>query len=324
MAGWNVAWETFGYHEEAKTSEMVGGQFDLSHWGVVSVAGPDAKDFLQRMSTAHLLEMRDDDVVHTAFLTGKGTVISLGMMLVVEGEYLLIVPPGNSARLAEHLEQFHFGENLAVTDRSSDFGLIGLWLHESTNLLKAPVLAMKRQPMGHGGRKAVIFGDDSREALHFQLFKREDFEFWWKLAKDEGLRPLGEKLFEYYRVSHGVPQVGVELGETEIILEGNFDRAVARSKGCYPGQEVVERIFTYGRVNRKLHTLEATWNSDPLPSAPFVVTAEGKAIITVVSIVESPTRHATGYCLGFVHKNYWDSNEKFDADNGVTLTIKKA
>jgi len=50
--------------------------------------------------------------------------------------------------------------------------------------------------------------------------------------------------------------VGRELNATSIILEGNFEKPIARDKGCYPGQEVIERIFTYGQVSRKLYPIE--------------------------------------------------------------------
>lgn len=323
--GWDVPWETTGFRDEERNAEMAGGMFDLSSWGVVVVTGPDALDFLHRMSTANLKELRPGRVAHVAFLTGKANVISMGMVLFQKsGEYGILVPPGQAAPLAEHLEKFHFGENLTVEDASHRFALLGLWVHESTARFKLPSEPFFLKALENDDSLPVLWSDDCRESLHFLLTDRSGFSDCWELAASEGFRPLGIKLFEFFRISHGVPQAGIELKESEIILEGGFDRAVARSKGCYPGQEVVERIFTYGQVNRKLMVVDVEWRGDLLPETPFSVAVDGKPAISVVSLAENPSRHLCGAGLAFVHKNYWDFKEKFKADNGVTLTIKKA
>lgn len=312
--------ETFGYRDEAKVAEMTGGYFDLGHWGVVSVTGEDALDFLQRMSTVDLKKLTPGSVAHGAFLTGKGTVISLGMMFYWQDRYLMIVPPGNGETLAGHLEKFHFGEKLEVKDESAQWSLLGLWLHENTPHFLAPDKAMSTTEF----RGAILWEDDFREALDYLLIPRSALSQWKAELATDGLKELGGKLFEFLRLSAGVPQVGVELGESEIILEGNFDVAVARMKGCYPGQEVVERIFTYGRVNKKLLRAQLEWPSDSLPVLPLHFEVDGKTMVTVASFVEHPFKHGEGIALAFVNKNYWDYQGKFSSQNGVTLELKKA
>ena len=126
---------------------------------------------------------------------------------------------------------------------------------------------------------------------------------------------LGQHLFEYYRIHAGIPQVGIEASEKEIILETGFDRAVARNKGCYPGQEVVERIFTYGSVNRKLMcvSIDCAGGSmaDPIASLPLPLLVDDKPVGNLVSVESCPDDAHRAIGLAYVHRNYWGRRESF-------------
>ena len=63
----------------------------------------------------------------------------------------------------------------------------------------------------------------------------------------------GEESFEVARVEAGLPKFGAELDESVLPPEAGLDAGVVSyTKGCYIGQEVLNRIRTVGRVNRCL------------------------------------------------------------------------
>jgi folate-binding protein YgfZ len=315
MAGWSVPWEVTGYFDDYEKARVRGGLFDLSHWGFVAIEGPDAADYLHRMTTWDVKKAQSGTVYHGAFLTGRGNPIAMGFFERLDTEkFLLTFPPGQAAVAAEHAEKFHFAERLTVTDRSNEWGLFGLWNPEDSVCTELG-FGKNADPMRI---QSGIFRDDSRPSLFWVRIKRDDATSFFDRMRAQYVDLLGYRLFEYFRIEAAVPQVGVELGEKEIVLEGNFDRAVARDKGCYPGQEVVERIFTYGQVNKKLLSVKVETLSS-FPELPIAI--EGGSIVALAESPESQ-HHAVG--LAYVNKQFWNSEQLKVAIPGVSVRLRHA
>ena len=86
-----------------------------------------------------------------------------------------------------------------------------------------------------------------------------------------------------------------------LLLETGLDDAVSFTKGCYLGQETVERIHSRGHVNRKLVGLMAEGETVPAPGAPILVDERPAGRIT--SAVASP-RLGRPIALGYVHRDH--------------------
>ena len=85
-------------------------------------------------------------------------------------------------------------------------------------------------------------------------------------AKQIGGRACGWQAFETARIEAGIPRFGADMDETNMPLEcGIENRAVSYNKGCYIGQEVINRIHSVGHVTRELRGLRL---ADDLPSLP--------------------------------------------------------
>jgi aminomethyltransferase len=68
-----------------------------------------------------------------------------------------------------------------------------------------------------------------------------------------GMRAIGSHAREALRMEAGIPKAGLDLNEEIVPPEANLEgKAFSLNKGCYPGQEVVARMDTYGNVRRKL------------------------------------------------------------------------
>jgi aminomethyltransferase len=68
-----------------------------------------------------------------------------------------------------------------------------------------------------------------------------------------GIKPIGAQAREALRIEAGIPKAGPELNEEIVPPEANLEsKAFSLTKGCYPGQEVVARMDTYGNVRRHL------------------------------------------------------------------------
>ena len=67
-----------------------------------------------------------------------------------------------------------------------------------------------------------------------------------------GVQPIGLEAMEALRVENGLPRWGHELGDAYNPLEAGLTGSVSWTKGCYIGQEVVARLWTYHKVQRYL------------------------------------------------------------------------
>jgi folate-binding protein YgfZ len=299
--GETIAYEVETFSKDFENSEQ-GGFFDLSNWGVIEIAGPDSLDYLQRMSTANMKPLTVGFNASGAFLTGKGTLISIGTFLCVEANrFLFIVSPNQTENALTHLEMFHFQEKIEIKDRTSELALIGLW-RSKENLLKQS-------------------WQSSREKnLSYALLPRDEYGKVILELHKQGLAFLGMRLFHYFRIQAGLPWMGWEVGPADLVLEAGLDDFVARNKGCYPGQEVVERIFTYGQVNRKLMRVKIEGQGlESVPQEQEIKQDDGTVVGTLKSLMANPKLEDPGFGLAYVRKAFWESTAEFRTDIGLKI-----
>jgi folate-binding protein YgfZ len=118
----------------------------------------------------------------------------------------------------------------------------------------------------------------------------------------------GEAAYTVARVEAGRPEWGLDIDDTTIPQEANFDAlgAISYTKGCYTGQEVVARIHFRGHVNRHLRGLAFPLDGTepatgaPLPAGAALVDDSGKAVGDVRTSARSP--RLGGVALGMVRR----------------------
>jgi folate-binding protein YgfZ len=119
-------------------------------------------------------------------------------------------------------------------------------------------------------------------------------------AKSFGGRAIGWTAFETARIENGIPRFGADMDEANLPLEcGIEDRAVSYHKGCYIGQEVINRIHSIGHVNRELRGLQLADDLKTLPQKRDKLFFKGKEVGYVTSAVKSPALNAN-IALGYV------------------------
>ena len=87
-----------------------------------------------------------------------------------------------------------------------------------------------------------------------------------------GRLPVGAAALEAFRIAEGIPAYGIDIAERDLPQETSQMRALSFNKGCYLGQEIVERIRSRGNVHRHLRLLEL---SGPLPEVGATLTLAG-------------------------------------------------
>ncbi len=120
------------------------------------------------------------------------------------------------------------------------------------------------------------------------------YELWSILNDDSGAAVVpgwaggqmaGTQALEYWRILHGIPQYGQDIRDRDLPQETGQTQALNFNKGCYIGQEIVERIRSRGQVHRKFTGFEF---ADGLP-ALGKYESEGRALAEVTSVAAVPT-----------------------------------
>jgi folate-binding protein YgfZ len=109
----------------------------------------------------------------------------------------------------------------------------------------------------------------------------------WEALTTAGARAVGFDAFEVLRVEAGEPRHGIDVTETNVVLEAGQDEAVSYTKGCYIGQEIIARIHWRGHVAKRLAGLILEDEGEPGADAK-VRTTDGREIGRITSHVFSP------------------------------------
>src|SRR5262249_13548364 len=121
------------------------------------------------------------------------------------------------------------------------------------------------------------------------------YEFWFTGNNDSdvnvaaipgwaGIRPVGTQALEWWRILRGIPQYGQDIRDRDLPQETGQTQALNFTKGCYIGQEIVERIRSRGQVHRKFVGFE----SEDGPAALGKHEAEGRTLAEVTSAAAIP------------------------------------
>ena len=113
--------------------------------------------------------------------------------------------------------------------------------------------------------------------------------------------PVGAEALEIVRVEQGIARVGLDTGEKTIALEARMERAISFNKGCYLGQETIERATARGGLKKKLYGLR--FAGERLPPVGGAVMLEAREVGRLTSVVRSPRTGVIG--LSILHHSAW-------------------
>jgi folate-binding protein YgfZ len=122
---------------------------------------------------------------------------------------------------------------------------------------------------------------------HYELWiQASGIPALWQALIDAGATPVGAASLESLRIAEAIPAYGIDIAERDLPQETSQMRALHFSKGCYLGQEIVERIRSRGNVHRHLRPLELVGH---LPAPGTELTLEGGAVAgQITSAAELP------------------------------------
>jgi tRNA-modifying protein YgfZ len=132
------------------------------------------------------------------------------------------------------------------------------------------------------------------------------------LGATPGVELIEASALELVRIESGLAAVGIDTTEKTLALEARLERAMSFNKGCYIGQETVERATARGGIKKRLCSLKLEGEDVPPPNA--LVVLGGKEVGRLTSVIRSPRSGVIG--LGILHHSAWESGTEVAVQHG--------
>lgn len=273
------------------------GLADLSDGGHYLVTGKDRVPFLQNLASNDLSLLSEGKGLYTTLLTAKGRMLSDFYLYGLSDALFMEVDRMNAEKTVAHLMRYKLRSQIKIEAapwghflvagpgaRSVLEGALGRTLPRmeeksffwaETN--GAPLLCIKRSQTGEDDYH-LYPSHESAENLFGKLLEA---------GAASGIRLIGRAALETLRVEAGKLRYGIDFDEHIIPVEAGLEtEAISYTKGCYPGQEVIARIQTYGHVNKHLYGLVV--EGEVLPKKDDKVFQADKELGWITSAVRSP------------------------------------
>jgi len=303
------------------------GLFPLDHIAWVKVTGEDRVRWLNGMATNSVQDLKPGSGNYNFFLNAQGRIQGDGYVFAQPDALLLETAAAQLAHLIPFLDHFIIMDDVELKDVSSAWKGIEVAGPEATKLPAKIGLALKDLTMLE--MRSVPWESTSVTAIHAYSPLVPRYELWADPAVIDrltealiaaGAVPCNAESREQLRILEGTPLYGVDLRDRELPQETNQARALHFNKGCYLGQEIVERIRSRGNVHRTFHAfrLEGT-----LPSPGALLESQGKPVGELTSTaaistdgVDSP---AVQLALGYIRREALERSEPIQYPGGVAV-----
>jgi folate-binding protein YgfZ len=260
---------------------------DLSARGRIVVRGRDRARLLHAITSNEVKKMTPGTGCYAFLLNPQGRIQADLCLFCFEDRFLIDTEPELREKVLQHIKRYIIADQVELEDVTAQTACLSLEGPGAPGMLAqlgAPVPAAEYafQNWDEVTVAAVTFTGEPGvrlfcPATHEPSLVRQFEEAGAIAATAEDARTV--------RIENGRPRYGEEIRDTSLPQETQLMHAVSFTKGCYLGQEIVERIRAQGRVNKKLMRVELEGSQLPEPGAK--TTIEG-ADAEIMSSVLSP------------------------------------
>jgi folate-binding protein YgfZ len=306
--------------------------FDTNWHAVLTLAGPDRARYLNAMVTNNILALPDGRGNYALLLNPQGHILAELEVYKQHDKLLTFSHASVRDRTFSTLDKYIIMDNVDLEDVTEHVGTIAIEGPRAGAIVQqACGIALEDFP-------EMAIQEVKIERIPCQFLRRSHFgqpgaEFltrhdrlpslWKKLlagVQAHGGQPIGMRTLNALRLEARVPWFPEDFNDTVIPQEAGLENGhINFSKGCYTGQEIVERVRSRGHVNRKLVSLCLKMTA-ALPAPGTKLRAAGEEVGHVTSAAALPTA-GVGIGLGYVRREHNAPGNVLDFDGG-TATVE--
>jgi folate-binding protein YgfZ len=268
------------------------GLYDLSARAKITLTGGDRVRWLNGMVTNNIRDLAVGRGVYAFLLNPQGRILG-DLYAYNRGDSLMInTDRSQSQKLLATFDHYIIMDDVEVANVSDKLTAIGIAGPKVREALRAAGFEISElEPLQsvdvtwQNVAVKVVRGDDPSV---------ESYELWLSpdqvtLVRDALIKaratPVGTTSLELLRIAAGIPRYGQDIRERDLPQETEQQRALHFSKGCYIGQEIVERIRSRGNVHRKFTGFEI---QGELPALGTKIQSDDRDIGEITSVASLP------------------------------------
>jgi folate-binding protein YgfZ len=284
---------------------------DKNYRAYFSFTGPDRVRYLNAILTNNIKDLALSHGNISLLLNPQGRILA-EIETYARSESLFCLSYAMiQARLNETLEKYIIMDDVTLNDDTQRFGTLALEgpaaasiATELTGVDLNSLAELERHDGRVGEIPCTIVRRSSGTFLGAEyLVERSHLEALWQTLQEKtkaaGGGPMGYSALSVLRLEQGIPWFGYDFSEKQIPHEAALENShISYTKGCYTGQEIVERVRSRGQVNRRRVGLRFTGEA---PRPGEVLTSDGKEAGQVTRAAFSPAL-SSAIGVGYVRK----------------------
>jgi folate-binding protein YgfZ len=323
--------------EEYRFARETVGVVDKNYRAWFDLTGPDRVRYLNAVTSNNIRDLQAGQGIAALLLNAQGHILAELEVYALPDRLRIAAHAMNRARTFDTLEKYIIMDDATIEDVTDRFGAIALEGPRTPALLAelgAPSLDALSE-LGHAN--ATIAGvacmmlrrsSGGIPSAEFIASRADLPRLWTALldaAKSHG-GAIGYSALNTLRLEAGIPWFGYDFDDTMIPQEAAVEQThLSFTKGCYTGQEIVERVRSRGHVNRR--RAGVAFSGGEVPAAKTPLLADG---VEVGRVTRAAFSYALNRPIGFAYlrREHSESGTKLTWAGGdaevITLPIRAA
>jgi aminomethyltransferase len=239
---------------------------DLSARGKIVARGADRARLLHAMCTNHVQQLAPGSGCYAFFLNAQGRILGDANIFCRDEDFLLDTEPETHRELVAHLDRYIIADDVTLEDVTPRMTTLAVEGPRAAEVALALNLVVPPASEAFGGARDVMVANLSGTGA----------PGFWLIAPAEAAAELIREIeaagavkadaeaARVVRIENGKPRYGEDITSAHLPQETGMLHALHFNKGCYIGQEIVERVRSRGHVNRLLTRLEIDAGGKPV------------------------------------------------------------
>ncbi|HXE33368.1 MAG TPA: glycine cleavage T C-terminal barrel domain-containing protein [Verrucomicrobiae bacterium] len=305
---------------------------DKNYRAYLSFTGPDRVRYLNAILTNNIKDLRPGQGNVSLMLNPQGHILAEIETYALAESLFCVSYAMIRERLIEAIEKYIIMDDVTLTDESHRYGTLAIEgpkaatvARELTGVDLSTLVELGRVECAVGSIPCWITKRSPGGITSCEfLAERESIANLWQIilvsVKKHDGGSMGYAALSAQRLAQGMPWFGYDFGEKQIPHEAGLqDSHISYTKGCYTGQEIVERIRSRGQVNRR--RVDLIFDGPGVPATGEALTVDGKeAGFVTRAAIPSFLPHAIG--MGYVRKEHNAPGSHLNWSGGTAVVSK--
>src|SRR5579864_673429 len=288
-----------------------------------SFTGRDRVRWFNGMVTNNIRDLAPRKGVYCFVLNAQGHILG-DLYVFNRGESLVAaIERAQMDGLLQIFRRYIIMDKVEIEDLSGKTTVVGLAGPKSAEVLASAGLnaelgQLQLTDSSWNGFPVTVVRGDNQFVTNFELWvSSEQADSLQKALQLAGAETVFAESFETFRILSGTPKFGQDIRERTLPQETGQERALNFTKGCYIGQEIVERIRARGAVHRIFLGFEL---EGIMPSPGTKIQSEGRDVGELTTIAPAPLK-GKRLALGFLRKEFASENKVLNAGGATVIPV---